>query len=455
MPSPSPTREPKSLFAIPISHRYKIHSLYAVVLVVVITCLTYWYRLGGFIDNFNVQARSESLRDYRVWISAGENLWRGQNPFAQDEILKSGVFSSQTFFFLRQLFPSSESFFLTFQFLNLLALLFFLWQNKLLAKQFTFIAYVLVFSSSTREILVNGQITGLILGLFALLQRFLVTSNTGVENYNRHKIRNIIKTFMCGFATFFLLDIKPNVTLIPIVILFLYARNIYTFVVGFFLWFSHVSLASLIVGDNLLMSWFKNLTNVTSYERNSDLFGSLGIWQILNTIALPSTLFELLPILSFFTVGVLSIWFFKKGKVEIALLSAFLANYFYTYFHFYSYFPILAFIFSELLKGRRFFALGLSISSMFLSFNSQINMTTLLSVGFLLTIILFFRFERSLQFIYFSCGWLLFLTLKWLIDSLIGLENLEAKALIAAIPVLTYLTISTIARFSSSIGDRN
>jgi hypothetical protein len=455
VPSSSSARASKSLIEIPVSHRFKVHSTYSAVLFVIIACLTYLYRLGGFVDGFDVQARNESLRDYRVWISAGESLWHGKNPFVLNEILKSGIFSSQTIFFLRQMFPNSESFFLTFQLLNLLALLFFLWQNKLLTKQFTFIAYVLLFSSSTREILVNGQITGLILGVFALLQRFLATSNTGIYNNRLYPLVNISKTFMCGFATFFLLDIKPNVTLIPVLILILYTRNFSAFVIGFVLWFSHLFFASLIVGDNLLLSWYQNLTNVTSYEKNSDLFGSLGIWQILNTLSLSPTLFEILPVLSFLLIGIFAKRFLRKGRIEIALLFAFLANYFYTYFHFYSFFPILSFIFYELLRNRNFFALGLSISSMFLSFNSELDKTTMLSMGFLIAIVLFFRFEKTVHFVSFSFGWVMFLSFKWLIDVLIGLEQLQAKALISAIPVLTYLMIGTIVKFRTSTGDKN
>lgn len=454
MSSSSSARVPLPLVNLPVSHRFKFHSLYGAVLLLILACLTYLYRLGGFVDGFDPQARYQSLRDYRVWISGGENLWNGQNPFEIDEILKSGVFSSQTIFLIRQIFPNPQSFFSTFQFLNLTALLFFLWQNRLLTKKFTFISFALVLSSSTREILVNGQITGLMLGVFALLQRYLPTSIHGASKYLPFRFASITQNIVCGLAIFFLLDIKPNVTLFPILLLIIHTKNYSACYSGFILWISHLIFSSLIVGNNLLISWYQNLTNVTSYEKNSDLFGSLGIWQVLNTISLSPSLFEILPVLSFVLIGFVSIRILKRGKVEISLLFAFLANYFYSYFHFYSYFPILAFVFYELLRNRNNFALGLSISSMFLSFNSEIFKSTMFSLGFLVMIFLFFRFERINDAVCFACGWITFLTYKWLLNTVIGLEQLHAKALIAAIPVLTYLSILAVERLKTLIGER-
>jgi hypothetical protein len=433
-----------------LSHRFTAGRAYFLGLIAFCVGLAYLYRTGGFVDGFDSSAHHSSLRDYGVWVRAGQNLREGIDPYAADEILKSGIFSSQIISLLYEVFPNALSFFITFQLLNLAGMLFFLWQNKLLSFEFTFVAYALITFSSTREILVNGQTTGIVVGVFALLQKYLRKSNSFHESLNRKFFYALLISAANGIGIFFILDLKPNIGLFPIVVILMISRNLISFAFGLLFWTFHLILFSTYTHSNLIMAWLANLSKVTNVDENRNLFGSLGFWQIVNVLPLSSLVIEILPVVTFFLVGFLAIWFVRSGNYETALFLAFLTNYFYSYFHFYSFFPILAFILIRLIRNNHMLTLGIVISSMEFSFNSNMKITTVASLILLTVVIIFFRFENSSRTFYFILGWLLSIAAKGLLSQLFGLNSLECRSLVVLIPILSY-SFTLRSQFTSMI----
>ena len=150
------------------------------------------------------------------------------------------------------------------------------------SQKFTFIALIMLTASSTREVLVNGQSTGLVLGLFAFLQRYF-----DEKKNNRTPAQFLIWDFLAGTAIIFILDLKPNVVLFPLVILFMSRKRYRPLIIGLSTWTIHIVCFSYFTSSNLIQSWLTNLTQVTDFESNSTLFGSLGPWQLLNDFAFP------------------------------------------------------------------------------------------------------------------------------------------------------------------------
>jgi hypothetical protein len=432
-----------------ISHRFASARTYLFGLVALCVGLTYLYRTGGFVDGFDSAANHSSLRDYGVWVRAGQNLWAGIDPYAADGILKSGVFSSQIIFLTYNIFPNPLYFFLAMQLLNLAGLLFFMWQNKFLRVEFTFVAYAMLTFSSTREILVNGQTTGLIMGVFAILQKFLVHTGSFDKSGIRESLLKTSTNIACGIGIFFILDLKPNIGFFPILILLIIFRKSSAFLFGIVMWGLNLLIFSVKTESNLIASWAINLSKVTNFEDNANLFGSLGFWQIVNELTLPSLVIEILPVGTFILVGILAISLARNNNYESALFLAFLSNYFYSYFHFYSYFPILAFILIRLIRNNSVFLLGVVISSMEFSFNENVQVTSVASLLLLMLIIIFFRFETTTQTLNFTFGWCLSIVFKGLLSFQFGLSSLECRSLIVLVPTLAY--VMSLAKAHSSI----
>ncbi len=423
-----------------IDHRFQIPALYGLMLLSLLVGLVYLYQTGGYVDGNDVSAQDESLRDYGVWINAGQNLSNGKDPYIEDPILKSGIFSSHLMYLLYAATGTNFLFFMGMQALNLIGLVFFLWQNRISSLGLTFLAFMMLTLSSTREILVNGQTTGVILGLFALLQRFLPKRGVS-SNLLRTQFWSYALVLICGVSMFIILDLKPNLTIVPITVLIVHAKNFVVPISGFVIWLFHQIFYSIQTGTNLIGSWKRNLTTVTDYETNENLFGSLGFWQLLNSLPLPPWFMEVLPSMTFLFIGLLAVCFVLKRNFELAIFFGFLSNFFYSYFHFYSYFAILAFIAFWILKSGGGFHLGMFISSMQFSFNSNLLVTSSLSLLMLSFVHIFFRFNSIQNAINFSVGWISFVLLKVILSVQIGLGTLQVRSVITMIPVLLFLSM--------------
>ena len=188
------------------------------------------------MDGFDIQARNESLRDYGVWVKAGENLLLDKNPYLEDVILKSGTFSSLMIYLLCKLSFDNYLFFLIMQALNILGVVTYLYIFRFTSTASTVMIFLMLTFSSTREVLVNGQTTGILIGGFAVAYRLLDAI------HNQEIKTKYLRYFALLLASLFLifgLDLKPNLMLIPFLVLIKHYKEFRVFFLSLVLWTIH------------------------------------------------------------------------------------------------------------------------------------------------------------------------------------------------------------------------
>ena len=385
------------------------------------------------MDGFDIQARNESLRDYGVWVRAGENLLLDKNPYMEDVILKSGTFSSLMIYLLFKLSFDSYLFFLIMQALNILGVITYLYIFRFTSTASTVMIFLMLTFSSTREVLVNGQTTGILIGGFAVAYKLLDVI------YNQEIKSRYLRYFALFLASLFLivgLDLKPNLMLMPFLVLIKHYKEFRVFFLSLVLWIIHQFYFSFKVNDLLFFSWIKNLREVVSYETNPNFFGSIGVWQVFNFANLPALFLEVAPVITFLAMGLISLFSLKRWGINVAIFLAFFANYLYTYFHFYSFAPLLAYLIFKLLNHRHHGISGFAISSMQFSFNYESSTILFLSIGVLAILLTLYTLPSYKATVYFCLGWVAFIPVKLGLFAILDLEPLVAKSIVALIPIV-------------------
>ena len=385
------------------------------------------------MDGFDIQARNKSLRDYGVWVRAGENLLLDKNPYMEDAILKSGTFSSLMIYLLFKLSFDSYLFFLIMQALNILGVITYLYIFRFTSTASTVMIFLMLTFSSTREVLVNGQTTGILIGGFAVAYKLLdVIHNQEIKS-------RYLRYFALFLASLFLivgLDLKPNLMLMPFLVLIKHYKEFRVFFLSLVLWIIHQFYFSSKVNELLFFSWIKNLREVVSYETNPNFFGSIGVWQVFNFANLPALFLEVAPVITFLTMGLISLFSLRRWGINVAIFLAFFANYLYTYFHFYSFAPLLAYLIFKLLNHRHYGISGFAISSMQFSFNYESSIILFLSFGVLVMLLTLYTLPSYEATFYFCLGWVAFIPVKLSLFAILDLEPLVAKSIVALIPIV-------------------
>ena len=385
------------------------------------------------MDGFDIQARNESLRDYGVWVKAGENLLLDKNPYLEDVILKSGTFSSLMIYLLFKLSFDNYLFFLIMQALNILGVVTYLYIFRFTSTASTVMIFLMLTFSSTREVLVNGQTTGILIGGFAVAYKLLDAI------HNQEIKTKYLRYFALLLASLFLifgLDLKPNLMLIPFLVLIKHYKEFRVFFLSLVLWTIHQLYFSFKVNDLLFFSWINNLREVVSYNTNPNFFGSIGVWQVFNFANLPALFLEVAPVITFLTMGLISLFSLRRWGINVAIFLAFFANYLYTYFHFYSFAPLLAYLIFKLLNHRHYGISGFAISSMQFSFNYESSTILFLSLGVLVMLLTLYTLPSYEATFYFCLGWVAFIPVKLSLFAILDLEPLVAKSIVALIPIV-------------------
>jgi len=304
-----------------LTHRFSNSRVYLLTLGILVLALLFIYQTGGYVDGFDIQARNESLRDYGVWVRAGENLLLDKNPYMEDVILKSGTFSSLMIYLLFKLSFDNYLFFLIMQALNILGVITYLYIFRFTSTASTVMIFLMLTFSSTREVLVNGQTTGILIGGFAIAYKLLDAI------HNQEIKSKYLRYFALFLASLFLivgLDLKPNLMLMPFLVLIKHYKEFRVFFLSLVLWIIHQFYFSLKINDLLFFSWIKNLREVVSYETNPNFFGSIGVWQVFNFANLPAFFLEVAPVITFLTMGLISLLALKRWGINVAIFLAFL-----------------------------------------------------------------------------------------------------------------------------------
>ena len=416
-----------------LTHRFNDLRIYQLTLGFLVLTLLFIYQTGGYVDGFDIQARHESLRDYGVWVRAGENLLLHKNPYLEDVILKSGTFSSLMIYLLFKLSFDNYLFFLLMQTLNILGVITYLYIFRFTSVASTVMIFLILTFSSTREVLVNGQTTGILIGGFAIAYKIL----SAIHNQEiKSKYLQYPALVLASLLLILGLDLKPNLMLIPFLVLIVHYKEIRVLLLSLVLWIIHQFYFSFTVDDVLFFSWIHNLRKVVSYETNPNFFGSIGVWQIFNFANLPTLFLEVAPVTTFFITGIISLFSLKRWGINVAIFLAFFANYLYTYFHFYSFAPLLAYLIFKLLNHRHHGISGFAISSMQFSFNYESSTILFLSLGVLVMLLTLYTLPSYKATVYFCLGWVAFIPVKLGLFAILDLEPLVAKSIVALIPIV-------------------
>lgn len=381
--------------------------------------------------------RSE-IRDLGVWIRAAESMLSGKDPYLESGgLFKSGPISPFVLYSIRLGCMQNDSvFFYLIMFLNFVGMVtfisWFLRYFKLSPIQLCIYNSVLISSSFTREVLVNGQITGLLFGCLALLVHLLETNHLKSRFINR-------LSFM--ILTVLIIDFKPNIIIFPLLALLLIYRKslILNMLTSVTLFYSALLIAlSFSTKTNLFSAWVKNLVGINNYESNPSLFGTKNFWQVINrasTPEIPQGVFSIMPLFSFVIVGSLGLLLIVKKRESIGVSLTLIAPFFYSYFHYYSFFPIAMVSLFYIAKQKQFLLLGFYCSTYLVT--SRVND----NIGFLLISLLLFGFFLTLDSgirstVMFSLGWITSLMMRLLISEVLQDEILYMSIVLSSLMII-------------------
>lgn len=313
--------------------------------------LIYYYRRGGVVDGY---VKNDSLRDLNVWLTAGKEILRGNSPYNDPgHWMKSGSLTTTIYGLLGEVLPNIVLY-LGSQMLTFVGIWMFI--SKVMIKDLKNAKVVFVLtelSSPFRENLVDIQLTGHILFLISL----------GVIFWTKYEESHLTKyKFLTLFFFLLSIDLKPNLTLI-FVLTFLFTRKvssrIYLSMITIYL--TSYATLSILTKTNLLSEWIRVLLSISDGSKNTDIYGSVSIWQALNN--LPGVNYHLggLSIILFSTMALFALYLVKINQAQLARDISILAPFFYSFFQFYSFTPIFILLVLCAIKFNRYYFLGFII----------------------------------------------------------------------------------------------
>ena len=306
--------------------------------------LLFYYREGGVKD---VNISNPGPRDVGVYIAAGNAVLRGLNPY---EMVgnRFGSVGAIPFGIIDFIVPANLTT-VIFQILNLVGILFFIHtfvQAKVkYAKEVTY--FLVILFSATREMLVTNQITGILMGVFALWytqqKKFLRT----------HSAMNLT---VAALAAIFLVDLKPH--LFGVILIFSFIKNktwkIFFATAG--AWITLHAFVDLTQQRILELDWLNILMALQEQAKDGELPDAVSFWPLISSATsfdhLPSLVLLMPTLLAFLALILYSI---KRDLLEL-LPWLFLLPASSIYFHYYDLLPALVFmIASQLRKSSKYF----------------------------------------------------------------------------------------------------
>lgn len=395
------------------------------------------------------------IRDLGVWTTGGENLLRGIDPYlASQGLLKSGPISPVVLWLVQNVFPSDSNLFFYFlMILNLLGgCLFLYWFTKTLnipLPALAMLSTAICLGSYTREVLVNGQVTGIIFGGVALLALILEAT------MSKH-LRLVKASTAIGIAIF-LIDVKPNLTIFLLLYILItsgikrklaYISATTTAYLGLFTYLS------LVTNSNLFMSWWKTLTLLNDYSTNSTLFGSVNLWQIIN-VTRGSGSFDLLltvaPILCYLGISILGLFLAPGNRKLIGLELIILAPFLYSYWHYYSFLPLIIVIMTSFIRKENLILFGSTLSFSFVSFQIVDNLVLIMLLG-IVSSLLVYKYFGVHHLLTFVTGYLVSTSARWVFEKLVTSDLLLKSISVSLLVLLWFITYVVDYRKVKSLG---
>jgi len=194
--------------------------------------------------------------------------------------------------------------------------------------------------------------------------------------------------------------------------------------------------------------WVNNLVGLNNYESNPTLFGTKNFWQVINktsTFEIPQGIFSIMPLLCFMIIGSLGLLLTIKKKELIGVSLTLLAPFFYSYFHYYSFFPIAMVLLFYIAKQRNFLLLGFYCSTYLITYKVNENIGLLLVS--LLLLGLFLSLDWGLRStVMFSIGWVTSLMMRLLLSGVLQDEILYMSVVLSVL-----MLVWTVAMISKHV----
>lgn len=266
----------------------------------------------------------DNLGDFGDFIRAGNLIWDQQNPYFELMYVNSPV-SAVLFYLLSKPIPLLLiPFFI--QTLNIVGLLFFfrLILGNTSREILFWIFFMLLFFNSTRALIANVQVTGILLGLIAFSFNLAI----------KHK-----PAYMVVFPLWLAMELKPQLA-IAFVLIILFSGKVHKLRIAIltFYYLSSHFLVSLKFGSSIDLLWVEK---IVKYSSNSLREGyEISYWKaiaiFLNEENLIGILVRIVVLLSLLLIIYLSI----KSKLNWAILIAITFPIQNSYLHLYDLVPV-------------------------------------------------------------------------------------------------------------------
>lgn len=299
--------------------------------------LLHEYRVGSpRVDHTNFPG----LRDLGTYMQAGNSVLNGQNPYA-NPVLRIGAWGALPFGVFSFIHNVQFSV-LFFQILNLLGVFLSVrYFTNFYKAAFSPVFLLLIWSSGFRELLVNCQITGIILGLTTI----------GIICLRRNKpLFDLYGAICISLAV----DMKPHLVMVLMIVLFIEIKRLrpVLLTLGTSI-ITHLGI-DLYIKQNTTFEWVSRLIGLRNSANDSSLGDTQTFWRILqlnryvdNGTAIFSTL--LVVIFTFLAIYCARQSYFFKSYAYAALVPAY-----FIYFHSYDLLFISIFGLIVLQKSRHF-----------------------------------------------------------------------------------------------------
>ena len=279
-----------------------------------------------------VYYKNVGIHDVGAYIDTGKTLIDQKNPYALSGA-KWGTFGPIVLLSIYSILPKAVVG-MAFQLMNIFGVYVFLriFVNKSNNATFHLIFLLILWLSSTREMLAINQITGIVFGCIALGNFFLPLNIKNKDSF----INQIISVFFFSVA----IDLKPHTVIYLFVIIVVLKKSfkllIYT---SFFLFISH-SIINLYVGSILELDWIRAISKVSSSASKNQLGDSVSFWPLLNYYFKSPKLFFSASIVLVLILFIVSLYLAYKHKPDMAMFFAILVPSFSIYYHFYDLIPL-------------------------------------------------------------------------------------------------------------------
>lgn len=390
----------------------------AIISLFVLVYLLYYYRQGGIKD---IGVLDPGIRDAGVYVEAGKLLLNGQNPYV---ILENrfGFVGCIPFAVISHLVPSNFET-LIFQLLNILGIIIFIFVfEKLFTK--TNLGLVVISSlllSSTREMLVTNQITGIIMGLVALGYYFSEAES---------KSKNRIQLFFAAGLFTIALDLKPHLVMIFLGFYIIRTRSKSLFVSITAAWILLHGIVNLLHQEILELDWFKVITNLQYQAQRGNLADSVSIWPIIEEVTGNKDFSIFILMLPIVSGAILLFLNARSTTLSRLLIWPFLLPSLSSYFHHYDLIPVTVLILMQVnIKNFKYVLMPLMFFVIPIENSSIKNQVLVISIALL------WKWELKSDFSY------AFIVLSWLGYNLLNLTNLYFESLIGNIQAIVVTEI--------------